>query len=86
MTDGQARGVGEMGRLMMLLDEAHISYEHRGYEVPVVKFDGGIGECWVYPSPDGRLWVKLARKSMVETADDALMESGVFPYLEQLPY
>lgn len=81
MIDIQARKRGdmEMERVKMLLDNANIDWEQRGEGTPIVQFDNGTGDCWVFPSQtyDGKLCVRFARKEWVDTADDALKVCGV---------
>lgn len=81
MIDIQARrrGDAEMERVKELLDKQNIDWEQRGDGTPIVQFDNGSGDCWVFPSQtyDGKLCVRYSRKVLVETADEALMACGV---------
>lgn len=90
MIDIQARrrGDSEMEHIKKLLSGIGVAWEQRGEGTPIVKFNNGIGECWVFPSQtyDGKLCVRFTRKELVETAEDAIMACGVFPYQDQLPY
>lgn len=81
MIDIQARKRGdmEMERVKLLLDNANIDWEQRGEGTPIVQFDNGTGDCWVFPSQtyDGKLCVRFTHKVLVDTADEALKACGV---------
>ena len=77
--EARKRGDMEMERVKATLDAAGIDWEQRGEGTPIVQFDNGSGDCWVFPSQtyDGKLCVHYSRKVLVETADEALRACGV---------
>lgn len=77
--DARKRGDMEMERVKLLLDNANVDWEQRGEGTPILQFDNGTGDCWVFPSQtyDGKLCVRFTRKSWVDTAEDALRACGV---------
>lgn len=77
--EARKRGDMEMERVKLLLDNANIDWEQRGEGTPIVQFDNGTGDCWVFPSQtyDGKLCVRFVRKVLVDTADEALRSCGV---------
>lgn len=77
--EARKRGDMEMERVKLLLDNANIDWEQRGEGTPIVQFDNGTGDCWVFPSQtyDGKLCVRFTRKVLVDTADEALKACGV---------
>lgn len=77
--EARKRGDMEMERVKATLDAAGIEWEQRGEGTPIVQFDNGSGDCWVFPSQtyDGKLCVRYSRKVLVDTAGEALRACGV---------